>query len=96
MTEKTDTEEAGVDEELQKGIKVEMEEHGMDEAEATKTATDHIAEDPMYYSKLEEMEGDTESETTEPLDNEMAEEESPELSISVLARKNKPNFAKKR
>ena len=38
--------------ELQMGIEVEKE-HTDDEALATKIAMDHLAEDPMYYSKLQ-------------------------------------------
>jgi len=37
------------------GIKTEMEEHGMDRAEATKTAKDHLREHPNYYSKMKSM-----------------------------------------
>jgi len=36
--------------ELEMGIKKEMEEHGMSEQEATKTAKDHLKENPKYYS----------------------------------------------
>lgn len=36
--------------ELAKGIQKEMEEHGMSEEEATKTAKDHLKENPHYYS----------------------------------------------
>jgi hypothetical protein len=38
--------------ELSMGIKTEMEEHGMSKAEATKTAKDHLRENPKYYSKM--------------------------------------------
>jgi hypothetical protein len=40
--------------ELQKGIRVEMKEHGMSRAKATKTALDHLKENPKYYTKMEE------------------------------------------
>jgi hypothetical protein len=36
--------------ELETGIKKEMEEHGMSHEEATKTAKDHLKENPHYYS----------------------------------------------
>jgi len=36
--------------ELEMGIKKEMEEHGMSEEQATKTAKDHLKENPKYYS----------------------------------------------
>jgi len=40
--------------ELQKGIKVEMGEHGMSKEEATKTAMDHLTkESPTYYTQLQ-------------------------------------------
>ena len=41
--------------ELKLGIKEEMEEHGMDVTKATKTAKDHLREDPKYYSKLKKV-----------------------------------------
>jgi hypothetical protein len=37
-------------EQLAVGIKVEMEEHGLDEARAKEVAKDHLTEDPSYYS----------------------------------------------
>ena len=40
---------------LQKGIKVEME-HTYDKEKATEIATDHISEFPDYYNRLEKME----------------------------------------
>jgi hypothetical protein len=40
--------------ELQKGIRVEMKEHGMSRAKATKTALDHLKENSKYYTKMEE------------------------------------------
>jgi len=36
--------------ELETGIKKEMEEHGMSLEKATKTAKDHLKENPHYYS----------------------------------------------
>lgn len=36
--------------ELQKGIQKEKGEHGMSDAEARKTAIDHLKENPHYYS----------------------------------------------
>lgn len=45
------------DEQLQKGIKVEME-HTNDEEIAREITLDHLVEDPKYYDKLEKMEGD--------------------------------------
>jgi len=41
--------------ELERGIKTEMEEHGMDKAEATKTAKDHLRENPRYYSIMKKV-----------------------------------------
>lgn len=38
--------------ELEMGIETEMKEHGMSEAEATKTAKDHLREHPNYYTKM--------------------------------------------
>jgi hypothetical protein len=38
--------------ELSMGIETEMKEHGMSKAEATKTAKDHLRENPNYYSKM--------------------------------------------
>jgi hypothetical protein len=38
--------------ELEMGIETEMKEHGMSKAEATKTAKDHLSENPNYYSKM--------------------------------------------
>lgn len=35
---------------LAAGVKVEMEEHGLDEARAKEVAKDHLTEDPNYYS----------------------------------------------
>lgn len=47
-----DTDPKGLDqEELQVGIAVEME-HTSDEEVASEIATDHLTEDPKYYSKL--------------------------------------------
>jgi hypothetical protein len=40
--------------ELEKGIRVEMKEHGMSRAKATKTALDHLKENSKYYTKMEE------------------------------------------
>lgn len=40
--------------ELEMGIKTEMEEHGMSKSEATKTAKDHLRENPNYYTKMKE------------------------------------------
>ena len=37
--------------ELKMGIKVEMSEHGMNRKIATKTAKDHLRENPHYYTK---------------------------------------------
>jgi hypothetical protein len=95
MTERP-KEDTDVNDELQKGIKCEMGEHGMEEEEATKTAQEHIDQDPKYYTKLEEMETDP-NEESEMAENHEAlggeeeeEEESPKLSISVLARRNRP------
>jgi len=65
------------DEELQKGIKCEMEEHGMSDAEAERTAKEHIQEDPEYYSKLEGMEEGEHNEDTETPGEEYSE--SPEV-----------------
>lgn len=45
------------DEQLQKGIKVEME-HTDDKEIAREIALDHLTEDSKYYDKLAEMEGD--------------------------------------
>ena len=45
------------DEELQMGIKTEME-HTSDPKEAEKIAMDHLKEDPHYYSKLKKCFGD--------------------------------------
>lgn len=42
--------------ELMKGIREEASEHGMDRPTAKKTALDHLAKDPLYYSHLKEME----------------------------------------
>ncbi len=91
------TKGSGENSELAKGIKCEMEEHGMDEMEATKTAKEHLAEDPEYYTKLEEMESSGESEAAESEDSfgggeteDEGEKEMPGISISVLARKKKP------
>lgn len=84
--------------ELKEGIQCEMEEHGMDEEEATKTAMEHLAEDPKYYSKLEESENDpneeseVENEANDMEDTEgkrfmdKEDNETPKLSISILAR----------
>jgi len=36
--------------ELETGIRKEMQEHGMSKEEATKTAKDHLKENPHYYS----------------------------------------------
>jgi hypothetical protein len=41
--------------ELEMGIKKEMEEHGMSKEEATKTAIDHLRENPKYYTLLEKF-----------------------------------------
>jgi hypothetical protein len=41
--------------ELEIGIKTEMKEHGMDKAEATKTAKDHLRENPRYYSIMKKV-----------------------------------------
>lgn len=41
--------------ELMKGIHVEFE-HTNDVLTALEVSTDHLAEDPLYYSKLEKME----------------------------------------
>jgi len=41
--------------ELEMGIKTEMKEHGMDKAEATKTAKDHLRENPRYYSIMKKV-----------------------------------------
>jgi hypothetical protein len=38
--------------ELEMGIETEMKEHGMSKAEATKTAKDHLRENPNYYTKM--------------------------------------------
>jgi hypothetical protein len=38
--------------ELEMGIETEMKEHGMTKAEATKTAKDHLRENPNYYTKM--------------------------------------------
>lgn len=38
--------------ELNKGIKNEMSEHGMSKKEATKTAKDHLKENPKYYTLM--------------------------------------------
>jgi hypothetical protein len=46
---------------LEMGIKVETE-HTDDFAVATKIATDHLNEDPQYYTKLAKMEGKSEDE----------------------------------
>jgi len=46
---------------LEMGIKVETE-HTDDFAIATKIATDHLNEDPHYYTKLAKMEGNSENE----------------------------------
>jgi DNA topoisomerase-1 len=43
----------GGDDELFRGIEEEMREHGMDEAEARKTAMDHLRENPHYYSIID-------------------------------------------
>lgn len=40
---------------LEKGMKVE-EEHTSDKSLQLEIAMDHLAEDPLYYDKLEEME----------------------------------------
>ena len=37
-------------EQLAAGVKVEMEEHGLDEARAKEVAKDHLSEDPGYYT----------------------------------------------
>lgn len=77
---------------LEEGIKCEMEEHGMEEAEATKIATDHLKEDPLYYAKEEEGEEDPneENEIAE-MESEEAPEESPKgFSMSDLIRNKKP------
>jgi hypothetical protein len=89
----------GENEELQKGIECEMTEHGMSEEEATKTAQDHLKEDPEYYTKLEEMEASGESEGAETDDSfgseeEPEEEATPAISVSVLARKKPHGFQK--
>jgi len=96
-------EEDGMDEQLMKGIEVEME-HTEDPEEAKKIAMDHLAEDPQYYSKLDEM-GEGEEGEVKELAEEMKDdggfEEGPKISISMLARKpkgnpmgNKGNFGK--
>jgi hypothetical protein len=41
--------------ELEMGIKTEMEEHGMSKANATKTAKDHLRENPKYYSIMKKV-----------------------------------------
>lgn len=38
--------------EVEMGIETEMKEHGMSKAEATKTAKDHLRENPNYYTKM--------------------------------------------
>jgi hypothetical protein len=40
-------------EQLAEGMRVEMEEHGLDEARAKEVAKDHLTEDPSYYSKMD-------------------------------------------
>lgn len=49
-------------EQLKKGTKHEME-HTDDPAQAKETAKDHLAEDPLYYDHLEEMERRVKSES---------------------------------
>lgn len=41
--------------ELEMGIKTEMQEHGMSKAEATKTAKEHLRENPKYYSIMKKV-----------------------------------------
>lgn len=83
---------------LEHGIKCEMEEHGMEEEEATKIATDHLKEDPLYYAKEEEGEEDpNEEEEIEEMgekeDGKEDEESSPRgFSMSDFMRK-KPEVA---
>ena len=56
-----------IDAQVAKGTKIELE-HTTDEAIAHEIAMDHVFEDPMYYSKLEKIEGgivdETQKETT--------------------------------
>lgn len=91
MSENTGEDE---NEELKKGIEIEMSEHGMDEEEATKTAEEHLQEDPEYYTKLAEMEAGGEVEETDSFEEEPEEEETPAVSVSVLARKKPHGFQK--
>lgn len=90
-------EEGGMDEQLKKGIEVEME-HTDDPEEAKKIAMDHLSEDPQYYSKLDEVEeeGSDEmvKETAEEMEDDGGVDEGPKISISMLARKPK-GFQKK-
>ena len=87
-------EDEGIDEELKKGIEVEME-HTEDPEEAKKIAMDRIEEDPEYYSKLEGMEEGETPEEAMP-EAEGGEEVGPAISISMLARKPKAKGFKKR
>ena len=70
-------EEGEGDDELQKGIEVEME-HTDSREEAEKIAMDHLAEDPKYYSNLEAMKEGSETEHGE----EITPEEMPEHEAS--------------
>lgn len=67
LAEKFDVDRNQIIEQLNKGIKVEME-HTNDIILSAEIAMDHIAEIPDYYDRLEKMED--EAENSEELTNE--------------------------
>jgi hypothetical protein len=69
---------------LEKGIKVEMEEHTKDKDEATEIAMDHLFESPDYYIKLNKME--KKLETKEQTDASCSGSFEGPLSMPILKR----------